>query len=127
MTKKTKHTPNPLPCGCGVMGTPGFNEEGTRIEYKRLHVKFCRKHAAAPKLYAALKAALPALQARYAEHGCEAYRKSFEQARAALQKAGPILTAAREKRKSGGLPEEEAKPPKQESWLEGWTRVIKQQ
>ena len=53
-----KHTPNPLPCGCGVMGRAGFNAEGTLVEYKGLYIKFCPKHAAAPEIYKALEAVI---------------------------------------------------------------------
>lgn len=52
---------NPLPCGCGVKGTPGINLAGTRTEHTNLHVWFCPLHRAAPEMLAALKAATPKL------------------------------------------------------------------
>ena len=50
----TPDTRNPLPCGCGIKGTPWLNphtSEGYR--YKDLFIDFCPLHAAAPALYEA--------------------------------------------------------------------------
>lgn len=45
---------NPLPCGCGIMGTPYIASYGSeyelRQEYKDKFIKFCPTHAAAPAL-----------------------------------------------------------------------------
>lgn len=51
---------NPLPCGCGIMGTPQLNGYGSeyelRQEYLNKFIKFCPLHAAALTLHAALAA-----------------------------------------------------------------------
>ena len=49
--------------------------------------EFDRLEAVNKELLEALKAALPALQARYAEHGTQRYREVMEQAEAAIAKA----------------------------------------
>ncbi len=46
--------PNPLPCGCGAVGTPDMDTLGTKMEYRNIHVRLCPLHAAAPELYQAL-------------------------------------------------------------------------
>jgi hypothetical protein len=56
-----KH-PNPLPCGCGVKGTPLIDPTGHRMEYKDLFVDFCPIHAAASDLLEACQSALSLLQ-----------------------------------------------------------------
>ncbi len=52
-------TPNPLPCGCGILGTPrleGYGSDYTLIQhYDNLHIKFCPLHGAAPALLEALR------------------------------------------------------------------------
>ena len=53
--------PNPLPCGCGIMGTPGINWEGTRTEHSDLFLRFCPLHSAAPGMLAACKSAIAVL------------------------------------------------------------------
>jgi hypothetical protein len=56
MPRKAKaDPPNPLPCGCGAMGRPTINWDGTRMEYLGTHVVHCPLHAAAPGLLAALR------------------------------------------------------------------------
>lgn len=51
-----KRHENPLPCGCGIKGTPYLDPLGTRgYEYKNLFIDFCPVHAAAPALYEALR------------------------------------------------------------------------
>jgi len=80
-----KHTPNPLPCGCGVMGRAGFNAEGTLVEYKGLHIKFCPKHAAAPELYEALEKLLAVDDAWHGSVNSE-MADARQKARAALRK-----------------------------------------
>ncbi len=52
------YPPNPLPCGCAVLGTPEINIEGTMMEHKNQHVKHCALHAAAPALLKACKLAI---------------------------------------------------------------------
>ncbi|HUX11855.1 MAG TPA: hypothetical protein VMW87_02435 [Spirochaetia bacterium] len=64
MTKKTKQTPNPLPCGCGAVGIRELDHGEAREQFSGIHIKHCPLHAAAPKLYAALKRMLP----YYCEH-----------------------------------------------------------
>ncbi len=45
--------PNPLPCGCCIVGVSGFNRD--EIVYRNLSTSFCNIHAAAPELLAALE------------------------------------------------------------------------
>ena len=47
--------PNPLPCGCAIVGVCGINISGTRSEYRDSHIRFCPTHAAAPDLLEALE------------------------------------------------------------------------
>jgi hypothetical protein len=57
-----KH-PNPLPCGCGIKGTPFLDPLTNRgYEYKDLFIDFCPLHAAAPDLLEACQSALSLLQ-----------------------------------------------------------------
>ena len=42
--------PNPLPCGCGAVGTPDMDTLGTKMEYRNIHVRLCPLHAAAPAM-----------------------------------------------------------------------------
>jgi hypothetical protein len=47
---------NPLPCGCGIKGTPYLDPVGDRgYEYKDLFIDFCPLHAAAGELLEALR------------------------------------------------------------------------
>ena len=52
---KTKHPPNPLPCGCGAVGVMDLKSFEATVRYKNIHVRFCPLHGAAPKLLRALK------------------------------------------------------------------------
>lgn len=53
---KQQPKPNPLPCGCGIKGTPYLDPIGSKgYEYKDLFIDFCPTHDAAPRLYAAAK------------------------------------------------------------------------
>lgn len=49
--------PNPLPCGCAIVGVPGLNRDATMTEYRNKQIRFCPVHEAAPDLLAACKAA----------------------------------------------------------------------
>jgi hypothetical protein len=48
----TIRPPNPLPCGCAMVGQEGINLSGTVMEYKDQHIRFCALHAAAEELLA---------------------------------------------------------------------------
>jgi len=47
--------PNPLPCGCGIVGIPGLNLAGTKTEHRQLSIAFCPLHASAPAMLTILK------------------------------------------------------------------------
>lgn len=52
---KRKYPKNPLPCGCGAVGTPEINWDGTRVEHRNIHVRHCPLHAAAEDMLKALQ------------------------------------------------------------------------
>lgn len=47
--------PNPLPCGCGIVGIRGINRDGTAEEWRDKAIRFCPLHAGAEEMFAALK------------------------------------------------------------------------
>lgn len=89
VSKKKRPPPNPLPCGCVVMGYPELEAYGSdyelRMKYKDQHVKHCPLHAAAPDLLAACE--LLDLIARNGIGALIDIMPAVEAARAALAKA----------------------------------------
>ena len=55
----TKHK-NPMPCGCGIKGTPTLDDFGNSMHYANLFIDFCPMHKAAPDLLEACKQMLQA-------------------------------------------------------------------
>lgn len=53
--KEIKHK-NPLPCGCGIKGTPTLDDFGNSMHYANLFIDFCPMHKAAPDLLETLSA-----------------------------------------------------------------------
>jgi hypothetical protein len=47
--------PNPLPCGCAIVGIQGINLLGTHTESRDSHIRYCPTHAAAPELVKVLR------------------------------------------------------------------------
>ena len=47
--------PNPLPCGCGLVGIDGINVAGTHTEFRNIEIRFCPLHSSAAELLEALE------------------------------------------------------------------------
>lgn len=86
---------NPLPCGCGLKGTPYLDPHGDRgYEHTDLFIEFCPMHREAPEAYRHL-AALSVTLTHHREHGkcvdpctkCE-IETLLKQAEAVLKEAG---------------------------------------
>ena len=56
MKNGQKKYQNPLPCGCGIKGTPTMDAFGNSMHYANLFIDFCPMHKATGDLLEASKA-----------------------------------------------------------------------
>lgn len=91
----SERTPNPLPCGCGIKGTPRIDFDA-RQRYENLFIDFCPLHFAAPELSAALDTMVAEVTARQAAGEaivCASVMKQAGRARAKARPAKPPASA----------------------------------